>query len=192
MKSFSFLNHIKLPAVLFTAGFLFSCVNDLETIQQVTYDSEAPEEATSNLELLYTDSGYAQVRIRAAIAETYAIPEKITKLKDGLELEFYSSDGSIVSTLSALYGEINYKTGIMFVRDSVVLKNIERNQSLETEELHYNQKDSTIYTDHNVILRRNGKVGRGNGIRTTQSFNYYKVINPVGEAALSDSEPNSE
>ena len=63
---------------------------------------------------------------------------------------------------------------------------------LETEELHYNQKDSTIYTDHNVILRRNGKVGRGNGIRTTQSFNYYKVINPVGEAAFSDAEPNSE
>ncbi|MDC3252976.1 LPS export ABC transporter periplasmic protein LptC [Crocinitomicaceae bacterium] len=192
MNSRSVLKYIGLPAVLVMAGFLFSCVNDLEKIQQVTYDSKAPEEVTSNLELIYTDSGYAQVRIQAAIAETYNTPEKIAKLKDGLEIEFYARNGSIVSTLSALYGEINYQTGIMFVRDSVILRNIERNQSLETEELHYNQKDSTIYTDHNVILRRNGKVGRGNGIRTTQSFNYYKVINPVGEAAFSEVNPDSQ
>lgn len=164
----------------------------MDTIERVTYDAKAPDEVTANLELLYTDSGYAQVRIRAALAETYTRPEKITKLKDGLEVEFYSVDGAVVSTLSALYGEVNFKTGLIFVKDSVVLHNIGRNQTMETEELFYNQRDSSIYTDRNVILRRNGKIGRGDGIRTTQSFNYYKVINPVGEAAFSEADEDSE
>jgi len=189
MKSNSSIKVLyRIPAVIFAAGFLFSCVNDLDTIQKVTFDEKAPDEVTSNLELLYTDSGYAQVKIHATLAESYTEPEKITKLKDGLKVDFFSNEGKIVSSLTALYGEVNHRTGLMFVRDSVILQNFKKNQSLETEELFYNQSDSSIYTDKNVIVRRNGKVGTGDGIRTTQSFSYYKVKNPVGEAAISDSE----
>lgn len=189
MKSHSSIKILcRIPAAIFVAGFLFSCVNDLDTIQKVTFDEKAPEEVTTNLNVLYTDSGFAQVRIRATLAESFSKPEHITKLKDGLQVDFFSDDGKVVSSLTALYGEVNHKTGLMFVRDSVILRNFEKKQSLETEELFYNQIDSSIYTDRNVILRRNGKVGTGSGIRTTQSFNYYKVTNPAGEAAFSDSE----
>jgi lipopolysaccharide export system protein LptC len=188
MKSNSYIKFYRIPVVIFTAGILFSCVNDLDKIQQVTFDDKAPEEVMSDVDVLVSDSGFAQVRIHAALAEVYNVPKKITKLKDGLTVDFFSDNGTIVSTLTALYGEINHNTGLMFVRDSVILRNFKRNQSLETEELFYNQRDSSIYTDRNVIIRRNGKVGTGTGIRTTASFNYYKVKNPEGEAATSGSE----
>ncbi|MFO0494311.1 MAG: hypothetical protein ACK50Y_02160, partial [Flavobacteriia bacterium] len=67
-----------------------SCVNDLETIQRVTYDPKAPDEVTKNLRVFYTDSGYAQIEITAAIAESYSKPETVTKLKDGLKVNFFS------------------------------------------------------------------------------------------------------
>tara|TARA_B110000305_G_scaffold186107_1_gene207201 strand:- start:1897 stop:2454 length:558 start_codon:yes stop_codon:yes gene_type:complete len=180
-------NHIglltKLPAFLVLAGFLFSCVNDLDAIQKVSYDENSPSEITQNLEVFYNDSGYAQIKIFATLAETYREPEHLTKLKDGIRVEFFSEQGEIISQLTSLYGEINYKTGLIFVRDSVVFKNFESEQSLETEELYWNRNDSTIYTEKTVIIKTEGKgvTGRGKGLQTNQSFDHYIITEPVGK-----------
>lgn len=190
MKIFS-SNHLlpSIPAVFFIAGFLlYGCVNDMDTIQKVTYDPKAPSEVTENLEVLYNDSGYPQIRIFAALAETYTKPEHITKLTEGLKVEFFSEKGEIISTLTSLYGEINYVTGIVVVRDSVVLRNHAKKQTLETEELYWTQSDSTIFTNKNVIIKTEGKgvTGRGKGIRTTQTFSKYVFIKPEGKIQLDD------
>lgn len=171
--------------MLFMAGILFSCVNDLDDIQKVTYDPNAPDEVTQNLEVFHTDSGYARIRIYAKIAETYMRPEHVTKLKDGIKVEFYDEQGEIVSKLTALYAEMNYSTGLVTVRDSVQLKNLEKNQYLETEELFWKQNDSTIFTDKNVVVKAPGKVVYGQGIRTNQEFRFYKFMKPYGKVDVS-------
>lgn len=172
--------YFAIPVMFFMAGILFSCVNDLETIEKVTYNSKAPDEVTKNIEILYTDSGYAQVRIQATLAETYKFPQRVTKLKDGLKVDFFSAEGKIGSTLTALYGEVNHVTGIMFVRDSVSLYNYEKKQTLETEELFYNQQDSSVYTNKYVVIKREGKgiTGHGNGIQTSHAFRNYVITKP--------------
>jgi LPS export ABC transporter protein LptC len=157
-----------------------SCVNDLETIQRVTYDPKAPDEVTKNLRVFYTDSGYAQIEITAAIAESYSKPETVTKLKDGLKVNFFSPDGKVVSTLTALYGEVNFTKGTMFVRDSVQLFNYRKKQRLVTESLHWNQKDSLIYTHSNVVVRSPGSILYGDGIETKQDFSEYVFLKPRG------------
>ncbi|HIP31276.1 MAG TPA: hypothetical protein EYG86_00795, partial [Crocinitomicaceae bacterium] len=86
MTKQSLKNNWKLPAIILMAGFLFSCVNDLDTIQRVTSDPNAPSEVTRNLEVFYNDSGYARVKIFATLAETYRVPKHITKLKDGVRV----------------------------------------------------------------------------------------------------------
>jgi len=178
----------KIPVFILLTGFLFSCVNDIDTIQKVSYDPDAPSEITRNLEVFYNDSGYAQVRIFATLAETYESPERVTKLKDGVRVDFFSNEGEIISQLTSLYGEVNFVTGQIVVRDSVVLLNFESKQSLETEELHWNQNDSTIYTEKNVIIKTEGKgvTGRGKGLTTTQSFDKYVIKEPVGKMILSE------
>ena len=172
-----------IPAVIIMAGILFSCVNDMDAIERVTYDEKAPDEVTQDLRMIYTDSGYAQVRIRAALAETVKTPKHITRLKDGLRVDFFYDTGGVSSTLTAIYGEVNYNTGLMMVRDSVVLYNYEKQQYLETEELFYNQTDSTIYTNKYCVVKKKGKgiTGSGMGITTKQSFRSYKITKPEGE-----------
>ena len=180
----SFLHIYKIPVMILMAGILFfSCENDLDKIQKVTYDPNAPSEVTRDLTVFYNDSGYAKVRIFATLAETYQKPKHITKFKDGLKVDFYSEGGEIVSILTALYGEVDYETGLVVVKDSVELLNIEKKQRLETEELFWNQKDSTVYTDKNVIIKSddNSVQGRGRGLKTTQSFSNYKILEPVGK-----------
>jgi LPS export ABC transporter protein LptC len=170
-----------IPASLVLAGILFSCVNDLDQIKRVTNDPKAPDEVTTNLEVFYTDSGAPKVRIFAKLAETYSQPELVTKLKDGIKVDFYDSDGEIVSTLTALYGEIQTSKGRMFVRDSVQLFNRAKNQRMETEELIWNQTDSVVYTEKNVIVKSPKGVVYGKGIRTTQDFNHYTFFKPTGK-----------
>ncbi len=170
-----------IPASLVLAGFLFSCVNDLDQVRTVTNDPKAPDEVTANLEIFYTDSGAPKVRIFAKLAETYSVPEKVTKLKDGIKVDFYNSKGKVVSTLTALYGEVRLVEGEMFVRDSVELYNYSKQQRMETEELIWNQKDSVIYTEKNVIVRSPSGVVYGKGIRTKQDFSTYTFYRPTGK-----------
>ena len=187
--SLTFKHTFRIPAILAMAGILFfACENDLDKIQKVTYNPNAPSEVTRNLTVFYNDSGYAKIRIYATLAETYTKPKRITKLKDGLKVDFYSEDGEIVSKLTALYGEINYETGMVVVRDSVHLLNIEKGQYLETEELFWNQRDSTIYTDKNVIVKSkdNSIDGMGRGLKTNQQFSHYKILKPVGKFEVQD------
>ena len=70
MKKISVITPLFL--VLVTLSILNSCVNDLDSIQKVTYDPKAPDEVTKNLRVFYTDSGYARVEIFASLAETYS------------------------------------------------------------------------------------------------------------------------
>lgn len=167
--------------MIFMAGILFSCVNDLDTIKKVTYDPKAPDEITEDLSVTYTDSGYVKVRIYAAIAETYHSPEHLSKLKDSVKIDFFSEDGELVTTLTSHYGEVNFKTGKMFVRDSVHLYNFSDQRELITSSLYYDQNDSTIYTNDNVIIRSKKGIGYGTSIRTKQDFSYYKLTDPRGD-----------
>jgi LPS export ABC transporter protein LptC len=174
--------HIKISFVViaFFLGILSSCVNDLESIKKVTYDPKAPDEVTKNLHVFYTDSGYARVEIYAALAETFSKPQAVTKLKDGIKVNFFNGTGEVVSTLTALYGEVNYSKGIMFVRDSVQLYNHIKKQRLDTEVLYWNQKDSAIYTLSNVVVRSPKGILFGDGIRTKQDFSEYEFLKPYG------------
>lgn len=180
---------IVVPVAFLATGILFSgCVNDLEAIEKIAFDPNAPEEVTKNLKIFYTDDGLRQIGLQAQLAETFRIPDHHTKFSEGLRVDFYSEEGSITSTLTALYGEYNYTTGKVFVRDSVVMHNYEKKQTLETEELFWNQRDSTIFTDKYVLIKTTGKgiTGRGKGLKTSQYFDRYIILEPVGIVNLED------
>ena len=167
---------------------LSACENDIAVVQRISYEADAPTESTKNLILTYAESGFARVKIHAALAETYRGKAQITKIKDSLRVYFFNEKGDIVSTLSALYGEINYNTGELMVKDSVRLYNHKKKQTLETEALFWNQKDSSIYSRSSVIVRSpKGKVF-GEGIKTKQDFSSYVLLKPVGSWQIDKNE----
>lgn len=176
---------ILIPVVFVMTGILFSCVNDLESIQKVTYKATDPDERTTDLHVFYTDSGLARVEIFAALAEKYSKPSVILKMKDGLKVHFYNDEGEITSVLTALYGEIQEENGKILVKDSVQLYNYKKKQRLETEELHWNRSDSTIFTNKPVLIRTDNEILFGLGIRTKQDFSQYEFIQPNGKISIS-------
>ena len=164
-----------------------SCENDLETIQKITFDTNAPDETTKDLHITISDSGYAKVEIIATIAETFRNKTYITKVKDSLRVNFFNDKGKVISTLFALSGEINFTNGTIIVKDSVRLYNFQNKQMLETEALYWNQRDSTIYSLSQIIVRSpKGIVIGKDGIKTTQEFNKYELLKPEGKIQIEE------
>ena len=188
------LKKVKSIKTMFKLGLLYGilglflltvigCENDLETIRKITFKPNDPSERTRDLELVYTDSGYAQIQLRATLAETYYTPEKITKFKEGIIVDFFTKKVIVSSTLSANYGEL-LKDNQTVVRDSVKLCNIDQQQCLFTEELHWNQETQAMYTDKLVRVVAKDGVFYGDGITTTQDFKKYEFIRPRGTINL--------
>jgi LPS export ABC transporter protein LptC len=180
------LNRFRLP-LLFVGVCLSSCVNDLDEIEKVTFNEKTPNEVIQDLDVIYLDSGKAKIEVISKITEIERNQESITKLKDKVQVNFYSSKGEIVSVLTALYGEINFTKGEMFVQDSVKLYNIKKKQSLETERLDWRQKDSLIYTTSKVTVKTPEAILYGTGIKTKQDFTYYQFLKPKGKIDLKKS-----
>ena len=179
--------YILLVIYLLSLLIIYSCENDLEAIQKITFDTNTPDETTKDLHIMISDSGYAKVEIIATLAETFRNKTHITKVKDSLRVNFFNDKGKVISTLFALYGEINFTNGTIIVKDSVRLYNFQNKQMLETEALYWNQKDSTIYSLSQIIVRSpKGIVIGKDGIKTTQEFNKYELLKPEGKIQIEE------
>lgn len=170
-----------LLAILF---FCVGCENKLEDVQRVSFNSKTPDESILDFKMVYSDSGFARVELSASLAETFHVPEHITFLKDSLRVNFFSTKGEIISTLTARYGEINYTRDFLTVKDSVRLYNYKKKQTVQTEILYWNQKDSSIYTPSKVIVSSPKGYVTGKGFKTKQDFSRYEIMKPQGNIEL--------
>ncbi len=173
-------------AYLILGAFLFfifiSCENDLSTIKKVSFKPTDPDERTSNVHMIQTDSGFAKIELKAKLSETYYKPKTRIKFRKGIEITLYNQAGKVESVLSSMYGEIIQETGQMKFKDSVRLRNIKENQILETEELHWNQNTQAVFTDKSVIVKSSdGSLFYGDGIKTSLDFKQYEFIKPKGK-----------
>lgn len=164
-----------------TILILGACVNDMNTIKKVTFKSTDPDQRTENLHIFETENAQPKFKLFAPLAESYSAPENITKFKKGIRVDFYTEDGEIETILTGLYGEINQTKGTMRVLDSVQLYNPSKQQTMYTEALYWNQKDSLIFTDKMVMIKSPKELLYGKGIKAKQDFSYYEFIEPQGK-----------
>ena len=161
--------------------FLFSCKGDIAAMKVVKGRKDAPSEVIKNFHLQFNEHGYSKLGIYADLAETYVGKQRITQLKDSLKVDFYNANGEIQSSLYAKYGEINFDSGEMFVKDSVHFHNLADDRHMYTTIMFWNQKDSMIYTNEKVRLVSSKGVGYGDSFKAKQDFSYYKITRPRGK-----------
>jgi LPS export ABC transporter protein LptC len=162
---------------------LVSCSNDLGKVQQLTEADNIPDETSTGLHLVQTDSGRVQYELFGKLVESNLLPVQKTIIKDGLEVRFYNkSTGELEAILTAFYGEREAQNDRMMVRDSVVVKNIEKGQQLETEELFW-QNDS-IFSRKAVVVKTQDEILWGKGIMADQSFSKFVILQPTGQKKM--------
>lgn len=97
-----------------------------------------------------------------------------------LHVDFYNDTTRIESILDAKYARYREYEKKVYLRDSVVVINILKGDTLETDELWWDQNKAEFYTDKAVRIRQPDKTIFGTGLRAGQDFSWYDIYNITG------------
>lgn len=185
IKRYTILNRIApvivftgiLGAVLFTA----SCKNDKKEIDKLVSKRNTQEDKADEVTIIYSENGQSKIRMYATefIRNEIAKPPYVD-MRKGLRVEFFNdSTHEIESTLTAQYARWYEGKGNVLIRDSVVVVN-KKNETLNTEELIWNQNVKKFYTEKFVRIATPDQVMYGDGLEANEDFSWYRIKNPKG------------
>lgn len=154
------------------------CTNKVEDVNRLFETMETDIEVAKNVHVIYSDSAKVRLKVTGNTLERHIgkmEPKDI--FKDGVFVEFLDDNQLTLSWLEAKYLERSERSGLVFVRDSVVLYNTE-NEKLETSELIWDEQNELIYTDKFVRITQpeKGDTSYGYGFETTKSFKEFKIM----------------
>lgn len=169
----------------FTATLLFlalaACNNQEATQPPVYY---GPFQEAEDVEMFYTENQVIKVKMTAPLVDEQLNGDR--EFPDGIYLQFFDEDGLLTSTLKANYAFYNKKEELWTGQGNVVVKNIEKNEQLNTEELFWKPSDKKIFTDSFVTIRLETEVIYGTGLEAAEDFSSYQVKNPQGEFEVAE------
>lgn len=157
------------------------CENDMKTIRSLDITDTVQFEYAREIEIYYSDSGRIRAILTSPLMKTYERDEGYQEFPEGFELIFFDSVAKPQSTINALYG-VNYeKKNLMEAKSNVVVKNIEKNEQLDTEHLVWDRRKEIIFSDVFVKITKPNEIIFGDGLTSDQNFDFYEIKNPTGE-----------
>ncbi len=169
-----------LPAVLLT-GLLWGCGEEKEEKKIAVY--KGPTSEVKNLDMLFSDS--AQVRIHLTAPLQLELENGDRTFPKGVFMVFFDEKGVKTSTLKANKG-VRYANNLYNVRGNVIVNNLEKNETLNTEELNWKPETKKIYTEKFVTIKTPESVLQGTGLDAEQDFSRYRIRQPTGVLPLNN------
>jgi LPS export ABC transporter protein LptC len=132
----------------------------------------------------YTDSGKLRARVFSPIlAAVKSKRNPYLLMKKGLKVDFYDENGNLESYMTAEYGVSYMEEKKVVVRRNVEILNI-KGETLNTEELVWDQQSGVIRTDKFVKITGEDQITTGTGLVSNQAFTDWEIINYSGTINL--------
>lgn len=179
--AFSFKQLITACVLSALMATLTGC-NQSDLKEPLIYDG--PMQTLENVELYYTENNSVKVKMVAALV--YEFENGDREFPEGIYLEFYDENGKLESTLRANEAYFFKKENQWRGRGKVEVKNLEKNEQLNTEELFWKPAEEKIFTDKFVTIRQQSDVIYGQGLEARQDMSDYIIKKPEGEFAVDD------
>lgn len=167
---------MKVIWLILTTTLVVSC-NQQEAAKPQVY--EGPMREAENVEMLYTEKQLLKVKMQAP--KIFELQNGDRDFPEGLYLEFYDEAGKLSSTLranSAFYFKTENKWR---GRGKVEVRNLAKNEQLNTEELFWMPATKRISTEKFVTIKMESEVIYGTGLDAAQDLSDYRITNPEGE-----------
>lgn len=162
--------------LLFVCALCFAC-NGSDTKEPVEY--KGPLSEFEDVELYYSENDKVKVKMTADLL--YEFENGDREFPKGVYMEFFDETGKMESTLRANHAFYFKKDDQWRGRGKVEVKNILKNEQLNTEELFWIPKEKKIYNDVFVTIKRQGDVLYGQGMEANQDMTDYFIKKPVGD-----------
>jgi LPS export ABC transporter protein LptC len=182
-----FLRQIRRVGFIFwMATILFSsCESDNDEIKRVTAGPNDPIEEITQFETFYSDSGIVKVRVTAPKLVKLLKPQTITKLPNGMLIQFFDDKKNVISRLSAKYA-IHYDAEHRWEAQNDVVVVNEKGEQLNTEKLIWDEQKEQLYSDQFVKITTPEEIIMGKGFEANQDFSRYKIFNVTGRITVKE------
>jgi LPS export ABC transporter protein LptC len=157
--------------------FLQMACSNTELKEPLVYTG--PLRKAENIELYYSEKD--QVKVKMVAAEMQEFESGDREFPKGIYMEFYDEFGMMESTLRANQAYFFKKENQWRGRGKVEVKNIAKNEQLNTEELFWKPGEEKIFTEKFVTIRQQGDVIYGQGLVANQDMSDYIIKEPQGE-----------
>lgn len=180
------------PLLLFSLLFQFSsCVVEEPDLRRYVGDGIENVEITKDIRLTFTDSSRVTFTLNAPLShrkiDRYSV---IDEFPQGVSVVFFDKSESPISWLESKYALRDQANRKIYVRDNVVLRNVE-GEKIEGPELIWDEKAHQIHTNRFVkITRRDGTIVYSYGITSNENFTRYQLNAVAGDlnmATIDDS-----
>lgn len=167
---------------------MLSCRNDPEKIKLLTGKGNFHEDRAENITGIYSKKGIVKARLYALeyVKNSGAKPP-YTDLNRQLKVEFYNDSGVLDNVLTADSCRIYDVEGNALVWGNVQIVSA-KGETLNTEELAWNNKIERFFTEKPVKITTGSEVLYGNGLEANQDFTWYQITNPKGSVKVKKEE----
>lgn len=163
------------------AGLLAACETKPDDQTQKTAPYTGPLSESTNVLILYSDSAKMQIKLTAPLQQQFESGDLL--FPKSMKITFYGDNGQrVINTLEGNYGKYDKAQNLYIVRGNVKVRNDEKRQQLNTEELFFNQQKGMIYTAKETAVRvkTETEVWTGFGLEANQDFSWYHILRPTG------------
>ncbi|MEM6725964.1 MAG: LPS export ABC transporter periplasmic protein LptC [Bacteroidota bacterium] len=173
----------------FILGLLLLCMacqNELIEVGEIDPGLEPGVERAKEVEMLYSDSGVVRVRIKAPLLYFYQPTEQEGQKREfpeGLKVDFFNPNKQVTSWLIANYARHHEKSGLIYLRDSVVVWNI-KNERIISEEMVWDEKNKQIRSDTFVTVITEKEEIFGRNLIANQEFTRWEIKDVEGIVEL--------
>jgi LPS export ABC transporter protein LptC len=189
MPSVPLINRIL--AILLWVCVLAAACSDKTTVALPTGPRKVvPEEATDIVSMMSepaTDStGKLTAKVKGKLTAPYMLRFQLAdspyaEFPRTLHLDFYNDTLRIESQLDAHYGKYLQNQDKVFFRDSVVVKNILKGDTVHCMTLWWDQHTERFWTDDPVRIYTPDKIIYGTGMEADQNFRWYNITHTTGQ-----------
>ena len=169
--------------------FLWSCENDPGEVHKLTPDQDIPLEVQENFKLVYTDSSFKRMELMAPLAERYPqVEEPYLEFRRGIRVRFFNASGEEESRLRADYAIQFIEKHLWRAEGDVEVYNSNTKETLNTEELFWDERKEIIYSDKFVKITTEEEIIMGEGFKADQNFSRYELNKVTGTIILDEDE----
>jgi LPS export ABC transporter protein LptC len=169
--------------ILTFALLLFGCSKS-DVVQPLEYDG--PQSEAEQVELYYSENERIKVKMLADLLYEFQSGDR--EFPKGIYIEFFTENGDLSSILRANHAYYFKKENKWKATGKVEVKNLAKNEQLNTEELYWLPAKEDIFTESFVTIRMQTEVIYGEGLEAKQDMSSYTIKNPQGEFKVEESE----
>lgn len=164
------------------AFVVFSCKRTLDEAEKIDL-TKTPFQRVEQMFVVQTKNGNLQMRVEAGLMERYENDTASYELfPEGMEVYAYSEDGALETMLlsdkARHYKQKNGLEEYWAAFGNVVVQNIIKQETLETDTLYWDQARKEIYTDCYVRMFSNDGFMQGYGMRSDERARNTTIFKP--------------